>query len=89
MNIEFDKYIIETDRHNYILLEKSIYKSGKKKGEKYNEVISYHRTLGQVVNKLLDLKIKESERVELEKIETWFALINDYIHEAINSIKES
>lgn len=90
MKIVLEKYIIQTDALNYTLQEKSTVqdKESKNFGKETIINIGYYPNFEQIVKKILDLKIKQSEEVVLKDIATWNRLMSEYIKEVMSQIKE-
>lgn len=73
-----DKYFIETDRYNIILLEKKISKKGKNIGKEYFDNIGYFTNLESLYKSIIEKEIKDD-----------FGLVSDIakVVELINGFK--
>lgn len=63
-----DKWIITSDRYQFILNEKKVVKSGKKTGEEWLDVIGYYPKINQLISGLAHHYIHNSEIQTLNDI---------------------
>jgi hypothetical protein len=55
-----DKYYLDSDSLNYILMEKHTYEKGKNIGEDYYTNVGYYGSLKYLYKTLIELEIKEN-----------------------------
>jgi len=73
MEIRIGKFIITSDDRQYVLSEEKVSKSGKTAGQTYTNDIGYYCKLVDVLNALLELKLRRSDTTTLESFK------NDYM----------
>jgi hypothetical protein len=73
MEIKIGKFIITSDDRQYVLSEEKISKSGKSEGNTYTDDIGYYCKLVDVLNALLELKLRRSDATTLGEFK------NDYM----------
>ncbi|MCG8709214.1 DUF5405 family protein [Brenneria sp. 4F2] len=64
-----EKYVITSDKYQYILQEKKIKKEGKDIGQEYLSTIGFYPKLSQLISRLCHLEIMTSDVQTLQAFE--------------------
>lgn len=84
INIELNRYLIKSDSLNYIL-----YKKVKSKGNKNKlsyKTVGYFGSTEQLIKRLLELELMESDSKTLKELENTIKSVADEITERIKSV---
>lgn len=73
-----DKYYLDTDSLNYILLERKVYEKGKNIGEEYFVNVGYYGKLEHLYMSLIEKEIKDDLGL-IENISKVVELIKEYL----------
>lgn len=92
MNIEIGKYLITTDKHNFIVNEKyekrsgGIGKHGKPTGEFAYKEISYHSSIESALRKLLTLDLVNESIPNIDSLITTIQIHRNELEELYSRI---
>lgn len=82
-----DKWIITSDRYQFILNEKKVVKSGKKAGDEWLDVIGYYPKISQLIYGLIHHHIYNSDITSFEAMATEIDRIGELCNEAFGVLK--
>lgn len=70
MRIEIDnKWVITSDKYQFILQEKGIAKSGKNEGEEVLKNATFHTQMGSLIRSLIMKEVREADIASLQEMD--------------------
>ncbi|MBU9829829.1 DUF5405 family protein [Rahnella sp. FC061912-K] len=71
MKIEIDnKWVITSDKYQFILQEKGIAKSGKNEGEEVLKNATFHTQMGSLIRSLIMKEVREADIASLQEMDS-------------------
>ncbi len=80
-----DRYVITSDKYQFILSQKMTFKDGKNAGESYLKQIGFYPRLSQLANALIMIDARESDIESIATLEKRVALFCAEIELAFNN----
>ncbi len=82
-----DKWVITSDRYQFILNEKKVVKSGKKAGEEWLDTIGYYPKINQLISGMIHHQIHNSEIQSVKAMADEIERIGELCNEAFGILK--
>ncbi len=82
-----DKWVITSDKYQFILNEKKVVKSGKKAGEEWLDTIGYYPKINQLISGMIHHQIHNSEIQSVKAMADEIERIGELCNEAFGILK--